>query len=254
MSDQKSSAQTTALRSRLLEIAEGHPDLAEWAQATLREAAQALAPAVAPATEHGALHRGLLVATAEAIRSMPDVDSAVDVLIDSIVKPLWPAVAPATTDEKMAPKVLSKAEGKDLYAAGIQVGLELGLKLVAPAGAPPPTAARDELRFAATALVRGWRQRVSAPVFLELVDKLEEALAPGGAAVPASPPERTCHWAKDDNILGPYWDTQCGEAYTSRTGELAKNHLSFCPFCGGKIVNKLDASPRVTTPPDEPLE
>jgi hypothetical protein len=55
-------------------------------------------------------------------------------------------------------------EGDDPYAAP------------RPGQEQPAQEGRDELRFAAEALVRGWRTDVSAPTFIELMDKLRASL------------------------------------------------------------------------------
>lgn len=71
---------------------------------------------------------------------------------------------------------------------------------------------------------------------------LNAALSAVEARATAAEQERTCHWAQDnDPDDGRYWDTQCGEAYMLIDGDFDENRHRYCPFCGGRIVQKLAA-------------
>lgn len=48
---------------------------------------------------------------------------------------------------------------------------------------------------------------------------------------------RTCAWKYMDWPASESdYDTACGQAWSLTVGDLAKNEVKYCPFCGGKIV------------------
>lgn len=45
-------------------------------------------------------------------------------------------------------------------------------------------------------------------------------------------PEIVCKWKEFED----YWETDCGEAFSTFEGSLEDNKIVFCPFCGKKIT------------------
>lgn len=53
-----------------------------------------------------------------------------------------------------------------------------------------------------------------------------------------APNDRTaiCEWREDAYISGdPYYNTNCGDAFSLVDGSLKDNNYNYCPGCGGKI-------------------
>ena len=65
--------------------------------------------------------------------------------------------------------------------------------------------------------------------------------------------DSTCEWKLDD----PYYESACGKVWQFIDGDLSENGVSYCPFCGGKIVTELsvdDSSDRLALPCDHEWE
>lgn len=73
------------------------------------------------------------------------------------------------------------------------------------------------------------REKVNA-----LTDELSESRA-------TSEKMRECVWKYDE--AHECWDTGCGEAWCFPEAEPGENGAKFCPHCGGKLIQKSQASP-----------
>jgi len=48
----------------------------------------------------------------------------------------------------------------------------------------------------------------------------------------------TCEWGEEDGGLSEYWETQCGNAFVLNDGTPKQNDMNFCPYCGGKLIER----------------
>jgi hypothetical protein len=46
--------------------------------------------------------------------------------------------------------------------------------------------------------------------------------------------KNSCDWINNNS----YWETQCGLAYQCLEGTPKENGMLYCPFCGGKLLEK----------------
>jgi hypothetical protein len=52
-----------------------------------------------------------------------------------------------------------------------------------------------------------------------------------------------CHWTPMFNDQEGAWETQCGDAFWINDGTPEENKMSFCPYCGGALLQeKQDAN------------
>lgn len=68
-----------------------------------------------------------------------------------------------------------------------------------------------------------------------------EGVGDGGEATKAAilaHAERTCEWGEEDDGLSE-WETQCGNAFVLNDGSPKQNNMNFCPYCGGKLIERL---------------
>ena len=47
-----------------------------------------------------------------------------------------------------------------------------------------------------------------------------------------------CEWRDTED----YWETECGEAFVIEADTPKENGMKFCPFCGGELVEVLEAT------------
>jgi hypothetical protein len=48
--------------------------------------------------------------------------------------------------------------------------------------------------------------------------------------------KKTCQWVLSDS--GDFYDTECGGAQCFISDGVRENKYKFCPYCGGKIVDR----------------
>ena len=63
----------------------------------------------------------------------------------------------------------------------------------------------------------------------------------------------TCEWTPRDDG-GETFDTECGLNYYFLGSSLSNGHVKYCPFCGGKIVEKEAAAKEMWEYFDEEAE